>query len=348
MKEDEIIFCRSGGCTAKLGARALSHVLEELPKGPADPALLVGYDSRDDAAVYQISDDTAIVHTLDFFPPMVSDPYLFGQIAAVNALSDVYAMGGQAKTALNIVCFPESMDLNILGRILQGGSDKVLEAGACLAGGHSINDTDIKYGLSVTGTVHPSRIWPNNGARPGDVLILCKKLGTGILCAAQRAGSASESEMSEVYRSMTRLNKDAAQAAGEYLIHACTDVTGFGLLGHLHEMMGGRCSCRISYAAVPRFQRAEAFAGEFLITGGAVKNRNYAEGFVTFEDTVTPAQQEVLYDPQTAGGLLFSVAEKDAESLLTELYAARYPARIIGSVCGRKQNPNEEILVTCL
>ena len=346
MKEDEIIFCRSGGCTAKLGAAALSHVLEKLPKGPADPSLLVGYDSHDDAAVYQISDDTAIVHTLDFFPPMVSDPYLFGQIAAVNALSDIYAMGGQAKTALNIVCFPESTDLNILGRILQGGSEKVLEAGACLAGGHSINDTDIKYGLSVTGTVNPSRIWTNTGARPGDVLILCKKLGTGILCAAQRAGAAAEKEMTEVYRSMTMLNREAAQAAGGYKIHACTDVTGFGLLGHLHEMMGGRCSCRISYAAVPKFKSAELFAGEFLITGGAVKNRSYAERFVTFEDTITPAQQEVLYDPQTAGGLLFSVAGEDAQALLTELYSARYPARIIGSAGERRQNPKEEIQVT--
>ena len=174
---EKIVFCKGGGCTAKLGAGVLSRVLEKLPKGPMDENLLVGYDSRDDAAVYRISDDIAIVQTLDFFPPMVEDPYTFGQIAAANALSDVYAMGGEVKTALNIVCFPEQMDLNILGAIMQGGAEKVIEAGGTLAGGHSIADSDVKYGLSVTGVVHPQHMYQNNTAQPGDQLILTKKLG---------------------------------------------------------------------------------------------------------------------------------------------------------------------------
>ena len=187
---EKITFCQGGGCTAKLGAGILSRVLERLPKGPEDPNLLIGYDSKDDAAVYKVSDDIAIVQTLDFFPPMVEDPYTFGKIAATNALSDIYAMGGEVKTALNIVCFPEQMDLNILGEIMRGGSEKVIEAGGTLAGGHSINDTDVKYGLSVTGVVHPDKIYPNNGGKPGDKLILTKKLGVGIISTANRVQEA--------------------------------------------------------------------------------------------------------------------------------------------------------------
>ncbi|MGN0133921.1 MAG: selenide, water dikinase SelD, partial [Anaerotignum sp.] len=188
---DNIVFCKGGGCTAKLGAGVLSRVLGMLPKGPMDENLLIGYDSKDDAAVYRVSDDVAIVQTLDFFPPMVEDPYIFGQIAATNALSDVFAMGGDVKTALNIVCFPEDMDLNILGKILQGGAEKVIEAGGTLAGGHSIADDGVKYGLSVTGIIHPDHIYPNNMAETGDILILTKKLGVGIICTANRIGEAS-------------------------------------------------------------------------------------------------------------------------------------------------------------
>ena len=181
---EEIVFCKGGGCTAKLGPDLLSHVLGKIPRGEKDPDLLIGYDSRDDAAVYQITEDTAIVQTLDFFPPMLEDPYLFGQIAAANALSDIYAMGGTVKTALNILCFPEKMDLNILGKIMQGGAEKVIEAGGTLAGGHSIADADVKYGLSVMGIVNPKRIYANDKGRTSDVLILTKPLGTGILSTA--------------------------------------------------------------------------------------------------------------------------------------------------------------------
>lgn len=222
---EKITFCQGGGCTAKLGAGILSRVLERLPKGPEDPNLLIGYDSKDDAAVYKVSDDIAIVQTLDFFPPMVEDPYTFGKIAATNALSDIYAMGGEVKTALNIVCFPEQMDLNILGEIMRGGSEKVIEAGGTLAGGHSINDTDVKYGLSVTGVVHPDKIYPNNGGKPGDKLILTKKLGVGIISTANRVQEASEEAMAAAIESMTTLNKYASLICRKYDIHACTDVT---------------------------------------------------------------------------------------------------------------------------
>ena len=194
-KEDKIVFCTGGGCTAKLGAGVLSHILEKLPWGEKDPDLLVGYDSRDDAAVYRITDDIALVQTVDFFPPMVDDPYTFGQIAAANALSDVYAMGGEVKTALNLVCFPESMDLNILGEILRGGAEKVAEAGGILAGGHSIADTGVKYGLSVTGLVDPRRLTANDAGKPGDKLILTKALGVGLICTANRVGEAAPGAM---------------------------------------------------------------------------------------------------------------------------------------------------------
>ena len=188
----EKLFCKGGGCTAKLGAGVLSRVLERLPKFPPDPALLIGFDSKDDAAVYQFTDDVAVVQTLDFFPPMVDDPYTFGKIAATNALSDVWAMGGEVKTALNIVCFPEKEDLNVLGEMMRGGAEKVAEAGGTLVGGHSIADADVKYGLSVMGTVHPAHIYANNTPRKGDKLLLTKRLGVGILCTANRVGEASE------------------------------------------------------------------------------------------------------------------------------------------------------------
>ena len=234
---EDIVFCKGGGCTAKLGADVLKHILSKIPKGEKDISLLVGYDSSDDAAVYRISDDMAIVQTLDFFPPMVDDPYIFGQIAAANALSDVYAMGGEVKTALNIVCFPEKMDLNILGKIMQGGAKKVNEAGATLAGGHSIADDSVKYGLSVMGLVNPDKIYENNKAEPADILILTKKLGVGLVCNAQRVGQAFKGSLDEAIESMTTLNKKASEISRNYEIHACTDVTGFGFLGHLNEMI---------------------------------------------------------------------------------------------------------------
>ena len=335
------LFCTGGGCTAKLGAGALSRVLSLLTKGPTDENLLVGYDSRDDAAVYRVSDDIAIVQTLDFFPPMIEDPYTFGQIAATNALSDVYAMGGEVKTALNIVCFPETMDLNILGEIMRGGAEKVIEAGGTLVGGHSIADSGVKYGLSVTGTVHPQKIRTNNGGHPGDHLILTKKLGVGIICTANRVGEASAEAMAEAISSMTTLNRKAAEIADQFTIHACTDVTGFGLLVHLHEMLDGKLSARINAKDVPVIEEAFRHADEFLLTAAGQRNRNAVSASVRFEQ-VPFAMEEVLFDPQTSGGLLFAVAPEQAGKLVQELQKAGLPARDIGELISKT---NDEITV---
>lgn len=335
MSSEKIVFCKGGGCTAKLGAQALNRVLSLLPKGDPDPDLLVGYSSKDDAAVYRLTDEIAFVQTLDFFPPMVQDPYLFGQIAAANALSDIYAMGGTVKTALNIVCFPEKWDLNILGEILRGGSEKVLEAGGSLAGGHSIADSDVKYGLSVTGVVHPDHIWANNTGRPGDRLILTKALGVGILCTADRVGEAPADGMAAAIRSMTTLNKTAAECCHAYEIHACTDVTGFSFLGHLHEMMDGRLSCRIFADQIPVLPGAMACADEFLLTAAAQRNRNHVGNYVRFDD-IPFAMEEVLFDPQTSGGLLVSAAPGDVDSLLKDLRGRGLPAAMVGEILARE------------
>ncbi len=337
----EKLFCKGGGCTAKLGAGILSRVLERIPRGAENPDLLIGYDSKDDAAVYRLTDELAFVQTLDFFPPMVDDPYLFGQIAATNALSDIYAMGGEVKTALNIVCFPEKMDLNILGEIMRGGGEKVIEAGGVLAGGHSIADSDVKYGLSVTGIVHPDKIYANNTPKPGDLLILTKPLGVGILCTANRVGEASPEAMAQVTRSMTTLNKYAAQCCKSYDIHACTDVTGFGFLGHLHEMMDGAHSCTIYTHKLPIFREALHHAEEFLLTAAAQRNRNHLTPFVRFEGVSFP-MEEILFDPQTSGGLLIALSPEQAPKLLADLLSIGAPAAIVGEVT---QNASTEITV---
>ena len=341
MMSDKVEFCKNGGCTAKLGAGVLSHILSRLPKGPADEQLLVGYDSKDDAAVYQVSSDTAIVQTLDFFPPMVDDPYLFGQIAAANALSDIYAMGGEVKTALNIVCFPEHMDLNILGEILRGGSEKVIEAGGVLAGGHSIADADVKYGLSVIGTVHPDQLYANNRGKAGDMLILTKKLGVGIICTANRVKEASQKAMDEAVRSMTTLNRYAAEICRKYPVHACTDVTGFGFLGHLHEMLDNRLSCVIDVEKIPYIEEARQYADDFLLSAAGQRNRNFVQDHVTFEQ-IPFAMEEILFDPQTSGGLLLAVDPALAAELEEELQKAGLPARIVGKFLEKQE---QEIMV---
>ena len=313
---EEIVFCKGGGCTAKLGPDLLSHVLGKIPRGEKDPDLLIGYDSRDDAAVYQITEDTAIVQTLDFFPPMLEDPYLFGQIAAANALSDIYAMGGTVKTALNILCFPEKMDLNILGKIMQGGAEKVIEAGGTLAGGHSIADADVKYGLSVMGIVNPKQIYANDKGRPSDVLIFTKKLGVGLVCNANRVGQAPKGAMEEAVASMTMLNKKAAKISHRYEIHACTDVTGFGFLGHLSEMINDAISAEIDSISIPVIKGAMHCAEEFLLTAAAQRNRNHVAERVTFSKYIPFAMEELLFDPQTSGGLLFAVKKEEAANVL--------------------------------
>lgn len=337
---DTITFCRGGGCTAKLGPGVLKKVLEKLPK-TYDPNLLSGFDHNEDAAVYRLRADLAIVQTLDFFPPMVEDPYTFGQIAAANALSDIYAMGGEVKTALNIVCFPEHMDLNILGAILQGGNDKVTEAGGVLAGGHSIQDSDIKYGLSVTGTIHPDRILSNCGCKPGDVLLLTKPLGTGILCTAARLKAVSSEQFQSAVKSMTTLNKYAAEVLASCRVHACTDVTGFGLIGHLLEMLGEE-NCADLYAdQLPILPGAKDCAEEFYLTAGGQRNRNHGQNRVAFL-TSDFSLEEILYDPQTSGGLLVSLPEEDALRILPSLEGLDLKGNIIGTVIQREAKDSTE------
>ncbi len=345
MAEEKIVFCKGGGCTAKLGPGALARVLSKLPKSEPDPNLLIGFDSADDAAVYKVSDDVAVVQTLDFFPPMVDDPYTFGKIAATNSLSDVYAMGGVVKTAMNIVCFPQSWDLNILGEIMRGGSEKVIEAGGVLVGGHSINDVDVKYGLSVMGLVHPDKIYANNGGHPGDKLVLTKRLGVGIVCTAHRVGEASEEAMNAAIESMTTLNKYAAECCAKYDVHACTDVTGFSFLGHLHEMVDGKLSCKIYADQVPIIPEAVDYAEEFLLTAAGQRNRNHTGPYVKFDDDISFAMQEILFDPQTSGGLMVALPADQAEALVADIKALGLPGAIVGEMM---EMGEKEIIVTNL
>lgn len=335
MRQEPIEFCKGGGCTAKLGPAVLSKVLSRLPK-TQDPNLLIGYDSSDDAAVYKLTDELAVVQTLDFFPPMVEDPYTFGQIAAANALSDVYAMGGDVKTALNIVCFPESMDLNILGQILQGGNEKVREAGGVLAGGHSIADDSVKYGLSVMGTVHPDKIYANNTCREGDALLLTKPLGVGIVCTADRVGGASERAMELAVKSMSTLNSYASKIVRKYETHACTDVTGFGFLAHLCEMLEETYTAVVDKNRIPYIPECPDYVEEFYLTAAAQRNRNHVQDKVEFENC-SFALEEILYDAQTSGGLLVSMDYEDARKALEEIRLLGLPCDIVGRVEKRQK-----------
>jgi len=326
-------FTSCGGCIAKLPQGMLKTAVESIPPFE-DANLLVGFDTSDDGSVYKLSDDLAIINTLDFFPPMVDDPYLFGKIAATNALSDIYAMGGEVKTALNIVCFPEEEDAAILAEILRGGAEAVLAAGGVLCGGHSINDTEPKYGLAVTGVVHPDKIIRNNTCEIGDRIILTKPLGMGLVTTSYKAGEASEESYLQAVASMQMLNKHAMDIAKRFRIHACTDVTGFGFLGHLDEMITPKYSVRVSASAVPYIKEAERLAAEYLITGGGVKNRGYLREKVRF-DGLTMAMEEILFDPQTSGGLLLSVHRNDADALLAALGASETRSSIVGEVVPR-------------
>ncbi|MCL2559801.1 MAG: selenide, water dikinase SelD [Turicibacter sp.] len=332
MSKKDLIIC--GGCNAKIGPGNLSKLLNNLPK-QQNEQLLVGFDSSDDAAVVQLSEDLALVQTLDFFPAMVSDPYLFGKIAAANALSDVYAMGGEVISALNIVCFPEQDDLAILGEILRGGAEKVAEAGAILAGGHSIHDAQAKYGLSVTGKVHPKRIWQNNAPQNGDCLVLTKALGVGIVTTGYSVGEIGEEAFTKAVASMEMLNKTAAEVAKTFTVHSCTDVTGFGLLGHLSEMLNGKLSAELNVKNIPVLPGAYDGAKEFLITAGGQRNRNHLAGKVTFtfDDF---AFEELMFDPQTSGGLLFSVPEAELEAFLADLEKNAVTASFIGRITGKQ------------
>lgn len=301
----------------------------------------MGTETADDAGVYRLRPDLAIVNTVDFFTPIVDDPYTFGQIAATNSLSDVYAMGGEPATALNIVCFPRGkMDIGVLGEVLRGGADKVEESGAVIAGGHSIIDEEIKYGLAVTGVVHPDRILRNVGAREGDVLVLTKPLGTGIATTALKRGNASEASVAQAVASMATLNKYAAAVMQGYDVHACSDVTGYGLLGHGLEMTGdGSVSIVFESARLPLIRDVAALAETGNLTGGCKRNREYLDDKTVIDAGVSDALAEVALDPQTSGGLLIAVAEKDGEALVRALVEHDVPAAaIVGHVTARKDH----------
>ena len=324
-------LAKCAGCGAKVGAGVLASLLGDLPTR-TDPNLLVGFDRSDDASVYRVSDTLALVQTVDFFPPIVDDPFTFGQVAATNALSDVYAMGGEPKLALNLLCVPESMPSEAVRAILAGGYDKVYEAGAIITGGHSIFDEEPKYGLSITGFVHPDKVLKNLGARPGDVLFLTKPLGIGILTTAHKAEMIDEAALDTVVRLMTTLNKSARDCVVNYRVHACTDVTGFGLLGHGFEMaQGSDVELHISVGSVDLLPEALEFARMGVLPAGMYRNRTFAEPAVD-AGTVETAVQDLLFDPQTSGGLLMAVAPEDADALLAELAPVVPSAQRIGTV----------------
>ena len=303
--------------------------------------LLVGTETADDAGVYQISEQMALVQTVDFITPIVDDPYLFGQIAAANSLSDVYAMGGRPLTALNVVGFPRlSLSLSVLTEILRGGLDKIHEAGAVLLGGHTVNDLELKYGLAVTGTVHPQKIVTNKGAQEKDILLLTKPLGTGIIATAHKGGMADAGSLQEAIQAMVRLNDIASAVMTEEEPHACTDITGFGLLGHASEMARGcGLSFRFFSSALPMLAGAKAYATQGMVPGGAYCNQEHFSRGIAFSSTVPEAERIVLFDPHTSGGLLIALPRSNGERLLAGLHARGMPeAAIIGEVMGRETN----------
>lgn len=312
---------------------------------PTNDRVIVGMDSLDDAGVYKISDDLAIIQTVDFFTPIVDDPYWFGQIAAANALSDIYAMGGTPKTAMNLVGFPlKQMDISILRQILQGGLDKMKEAGVMLVGGHSVEDSELKYGLSVTGFVHPDRVLTKKNLNAGDRLVLTKPLGTGVINTAIKGGVASVKVIDKITRLMATLNRNAAEVMKQYSVHACTDITGFGLLGHLAEMVDGTgLGAVLDSKKIPILSEALDYAAMGMLPAGANKNKIFRESMVEFYSSVNPLIRDLLFDPQTSGGLLICIDRDDTDELVEELIQKGSDASaVIGEVVSA---PQEKIVV---
>ena len=320
------------GCGAKVGAGTLCNLLEGF-QSHYDPNLLVGYDKSDDASVYRVSNELAIVQTTDFFPPIVDDPFMYGQIAATNALSDVYAMGGEPKLALNIMCIPEKMDKATVQEILRGGYAKAYEAGAIITGGHTIHGAEPIYGLAVTGFVQPERVWKNSGAQPGDVLLLTKPLGVGILTTAAKAGMVEQALLDKLYVQMSTLNKYAHDVLVNYSVHACTDVTGFGLLGHSYEMASGSgVTIRLHGATLPLMDEARDMAEMGIIPAGAYRNMDYVKPHLTVLPTAQQVFLALAAAPQTSGGLLVALPREDAEPLLRALQTFAPWSAIVGEV----------------
>lgn len=316
-------------------------MLGKLPKFE-DENLIVGIETSDDAAIYKVTDDIAMIQTVDFFTPIVDDPYMFGQIAAANSLSDVWAMGGEPAVALNIVGFPNCLDPGILGDILAGGAAKVKEAGAVLVGGHSVQDDEPKYGLCVSGFVHPDKIFKNYGCRPGDVLVLTKQIGSGIVNTAIKAEMASASAVREAQTVMASLNKKAKQVVERYDVSACTDITGFGLLGHCVEMASASgVTFELNVQDIAYFEDAADYAKMGLIPAGAYKNRGYSIDKVD-AGCVQEYYLDLLYDPQTSGGLLISVPEEDLASMMREFGQAEMDTKV--SVIGRVADKSDRLI----
>ena len=323
----------ASGCAAKLGPGTLSDILKGLPNG-SDPNLLVGFDTNDDACVYRITDKIAAIHTVDFFTPIVDDPFWFGQIAAANALSDVYAMGGRPTVAMNLLCVPGCLSQETVRRILEGGHQKAVEAGCVIAGGHTIQDNEPKYGLCVTGYVRPDRVLRNVGARPGDALVLTKPLGTGVLTTAAKADLLDAAQYDRLVRSMAQLNDKAAEAMLQCPeIHACTDVTGFGLLGHTDEMAAGSgVTIRIYSQRLSLLPGALELAEMGIIPAGAYRNLDYVKPRLTVAESVQQARVDLICDPQTSGGLLIALPVEDAGALAAALREHCPDSAIVGTV----------------
>ncbi len=330
-------LAKCAGCGAKVGAGTLSRLLEGF-ESHHDERLIVGYDKSDDASVYVIDDNTAIVQTIDFFPPIADDPFLYGQIAATNALSDIYAMGGEPKLALNVMCITKDMDQQTVREILRGGYSKAYEAGAVISGGHTINGAEPIYGLSVTGFVHPKKVLTNSNAEPGDALILTKPLGVGILTTAHKADLVDKSVLDRIYRQMTTLNRAARDIMVQYTVHGCTDVTGFSLLGHSLEMaQGSGCSIQLWADNIPYHAEALELANMGFVPEGAYRNREFAEAEVSAEPGISRAMLDILYDPQTSGGLMIAMPEQEAEKCLRHMRVEGIEAEIIGNIMNKRE-----------
>ena len=319
-----------------MSPKTLEQVLTSLPKGIKDDNLIVGYESKDDAAVYKINDEVSIIETLDFFPPMVGDPYLFGQIAATNSLSDVWAMGGRPVMALNIAAFPDGMSKEIIEQVLKGGAEKVIEAGCTLCGGHTIVDETAKYGLSVTGIVDTKRVLKNNGVKTGDKIILTKPLGVGILLTAHQCEVDTKEDFDVAIKSMTTLNKYAAEILLKYKVNALTDVTGFGLFIHLNEMLDGKSSANLFKDSIPTLNgNVKKYVEDDYYTGGSNRNEDAIKDKIDFGDTPNWIKL-VGYDPQTSGGLLCSIDANDVEKAMEELSKLELKSAVIGEVIDKK------------
>lgn len=332
-KFDLLSTVQYGGCSAKIPQEKLTEILSKLPL-PSHPDILVDIETHDDAGVFRINETTALILTTDFFPPICSDPHTFGQIAAANALSDIYAMGGTALLALNLVMFPSAeIPMDVLGDILLGGNDKITEAGAFIMGGHTIEDSPVKYGLAVVGTIHPDKLITNAGARIGQKLILTKPLGTGVLAAAQRMGLCSDTSYQETLHSMTQLNAQGAELMQKYGVTGATDITGFGLIGHLSKMSeAGNVSFRIDSASLPVFSETLDLLNDGCIPGAAFRNLQFSEDRVAFGATVPISLKMLTADAQTSGGLLMAVDCDKANALLNDLQNTYQCASIIGEV----------------